>query len=125
MTYQTYTLTLTDLGTYTVSVIAETPEEAARIATSVLHEEATVLPDGMTISDRKTDVAASVAENQPTQMYRVSSTYELDFSMTFPARSRAEAVAAARRLYDESCGPFEFNHDDDRVRPFCAREVPS
>ncbi len=39
--------------------------------------------------------------------------------------TRAEAQQHARRLYEENAGPFEFEHDGDRVGPFHAREVVS
>ena len=36
-----------------------------------------------------------------------------------------EAELHARRLYENNCGPFEFEHTGDDVGPFVAREVAS
>ena len=57
MTAQLYTVTLTDLGTYRVTVAADTPAEAESIAKTVLFEEA-ALPPGMTIVKREVDATA-------------------------------------------------------------------
>ncbi len=47
MTTQLYTVTVTDIGTYRVNVAADTPAEAESISKTVLCEEATTLPLGM------------------------------------------------------------------------------
>lgn len=119
-----YTVTLTDLGTYTVTVAADTPDEAISVAKEVLHEEAFAPSDGLTIVKRETDAIAELAPS-PVQMYRVRATYKLDFSMTVPASSRDEAARHAKRLYAVNMGPFEFQHHGDRVTAFIAEEVLS
>jgi hypothetical protein len=123
--HQLYTVTLTDLGEYTVTVAAANVDEAKRIATSVLHEEATTLPDGLSIVKRQCDATAVLADNPAPRTFDVSATYMLDFSMVVPAANRTEAEQHARRLYEENAGPFEFVHDGDRVGSFHAREVVS
>jgi hypothetical protein len=122
---QLFTVTLTDLGTYRVTVAAGTPAEAQSIAKGILFEEATTLPPGMTIVKREADAIVEPARDLPIRQFRVSGSYSLDFAMTVPAASRDEAERHARRLYEENCGPFEFETGDDRVGPFTAREVAS
>ena len=124
MTASLYTVTLTDLGTYRITVAADTPAEAESIAKEVLCEEALTLPDGLSIVKRETEAVAETAPS-PVQLYRVCATYKLDFSMNIPASSRDEAARHAKRLYAVNCGPFEFQHDGDRVTPFIAEEVVS
>lgn len=125
MSYQSFTVILTDLATYRVNVTASSADEAKRIATTVLHEEATKLPEGMTITKRETDATAEPAEDASLRPYRVHGTYKLDFAMTLPAACARDAEVHARRLYDENCGPYEFEIGDERVGPFTAGEVRS
>ena len=63
--------------------------------------------------------------HQPIRQFQVSGTTTIEFSMVVPASDGAEAERHARRLYEENCGPFEFQMDDERVGPFRAREVVS
>jgi hypothetical protein len=125
MSNKLFTVTLTDLGTYTVTVAAETPAEAQSIAKGILFEEATTLAPGMSIIKREADAIAEPAKDLPIRQFRVTGTHSIVFSMTVPAANRQEAECHARRLYDENCGPFEFEHDDQRTGPFTAREVAS
>jgi hypothetical protein len=125
MTTILYTVTLTDLGTYTVTVAADTPAEAENIAKSVLFEEATNFPAGMRVIKREADAKAEPAVDLPVRQFRVDATYRIDFQLTVPAASREEAQLHARRLYDINCGPFEFDMTDQRVGPFTAEEVLS
>lgn len=122
---QLFTVTLTDLGEYTLTVVAGTISEAERIAKTVLCEEAYSPTDGLVITKRTCEAKAVLAEAQLARSYDVSATYMFDFSMKVPAATRTEAEQHARRLYDENMGPFEFDHDGDRVGPFHAREVVS
>lgn len=118
-----FTVTLADLGEYTVTVAAATPKEAEGIARSILHDEYSRLPEGLKLTKRETQATASVAENQPVTIFSVTATYSLDFSMEIPAHSRSEAETHAKRLYDACMGPFEFSHDGDRVSLFTAHEI--
>lgn len=47
-----YTVTITDLGTFEITVAATDEKEAASIAKAVLYEEATQLPSGTSTSSR-------------------------------------------------------------------------
>jgi hypothetical protein len=125
MSNLSFTVTVTDLATYRLTVAACSTDEAKRIAKTVLYEEATTLPDGMTIITRDTDALAEPAQDVAVRQFRVDGIYRLDFSMTVPAANAREAERHARRLYDENCGPHEFEIGDDRVGPFTAREVVS
>lgn len=117
-----YTVTVTDLGTYRITVAADSTDEAVYIAKEVLCEEATQLPEGVSLIKRDTDAIAELA-SQPVQTYRVRATYELDFSMMVPASTREEAVRHAKRIYAINYGPFEFEHNGDGVSPFYAEAV--
>lgn len=99
--------------------------QASLIAKSMLFEEATKLPDGLTVVKRDCDTVAKPADVQPTSLFDVRATYMLDFSMKVPADTRGQAEAHARRLYEANMGPFEFEHDGDRVSEFRAREAVS
>ena len=122
---QLYTVTLTDLGEYTVTVAAHSADQAARIAKEVLYEEAFTPVQGLVATKRTTEAKAALAETQSPRCYDVSATYMLDFSLQVPASSRSEAEQHAKRLYAVNAGPYEFEHDGDRVGPFTAREVAS
>jgi hypothetical protein len=125
MRNELYTVTLTDLGEYTVTVAACSVDEAQSIAKEVLHEEAYTPAQGLVGIKRTTEAKAILAEPQPTRTFDVSATYMLDFSMKVPASDRSEAQQHAKRLYQANAGPFEFDHDGDRVGLFHAREVAS
>lgn len=125
MSYLNFTVTLTDLATYRVTVAACSADEAKSIAKTVLTEEATTLPDGMSITKRETDATAEPAHDASLRPYRVHATYKLDFAMTVPAATASEAERHARRLYDENCGPYEFEVGDERVGLFTAGELRS
>ena len=70
-------------------------------------------------------VAGSPATDLPVRPDRVTATYCIDFAMTVPVTDRQDAERHARRLYDENCGPYEFEVGDEHVGPFTAREVAS
>lgn len=125
MTTILYSVTLTDLGTYTVTVAADTPSEAESIAKTILFEEAANFPTGMKVVKREADAKAESASDLPVRQFRVGATYKIDFEMTVPAANREEAERHARRLYEENCGPFEFEMTNQRVGPFVAEEVRS
>ena len=125
MTTSLYTVNLIDLGTYAVTVVADTPGEAQSIAKTILYEEATQLPAGMSIVKREAEANAELATDLPVRQFRVGATYKIDFEMTVPAANREEAERHARRLYAKNCGPFDFEMTDQRVGPFVAEEVRS
>lgn len=120
-----YTVTLTDLTTYRVAVAADHPAEAERIAKSVLFEEMTQLPPGTEIVKRETEAVSEVAADQPMRRYRVHGHYALEFALVVPATTAEEAERHAQRLYNDNCGPFEFDHDGGNVTRYVAREIPS
>ena len=125
MSYRIYTVTLTDLGTYTATVCACTEDEARSIARTMLTEEATTPPPELTIVRREVEAKAEIdpaAEGEATR-FDVSATYSLDFELTVLAATPGAAERHARRLYDENYGPFEFDHCGDRVSEFSAREA--
>jgi hypothetical protein len=126
MSLQLYTVTLTDLGEYTATVAADTPAEAESIARTILQDEAMSFPVGLVVVKRETQAAAVVAALQPENRYNVRATYSLDFCIDkVPGFNNYEAEIHAKRIYDESCGPFEFEHCGDNVGTFRAREVVS
>lgn len=125
--YRLYTVTLTDLGTYTATVCACCEDEARRIAKTMLTDEATTLPPELAIVNREVSAAAEinpVAEREATN-FQVSGTYSLDFEVMVPASLPGEAERHVRRLYEENCGPFDFDHCGDRVSALRARGVQS
>ena len=65
MSNHLYTVTLTDLGTYQVTVAAASSSEATNIAKTILAEEATKLPAGMTITGRRLTPRPSRQPNCP------------------------------------------------------------
>jgi hypothetical protein len=125
MSNRIFTVTLTDLGTYTATVCAGDETEARNIAKTMLLEEAITLPPALTIVKRDTEAKAEIdpAEEGSSTTFDVRATYSLDFEMTVLAKTHAEAERHARRLYQENCGPFEFDHCGDRVSEFRAREA--
>lgn len=127
MSYRIYTVTLTDLGTYTATVCACTEDEAHNIARTMLFEEATRLPPELAIVKREAEAKAEIdpAEEGCSTKFDVRATYSLDFEMTVLAKTDDEAERHARRLYQENCGPFDFDHCGDRVSDFDARVAQS
>lgn len=125
MTARLYAVEITDLGTYRLTVAADTPVEAEAVAKETLWEEATTLPAGMKLGQRETKAGAEELATPPVRQFTVSATYSLDFEMTVPAATREEAEKHAARLYRVNCGLFEFNHCGDRVSRFVAEEVVS
>jgi hypothetical protein len=122
-----YTVTLTDLGTYQLTVAADSVTEAQNIAKRVLCEEAQQPTAGLSIVKREVAATAELDEEATANAkpYRAEATYSVDFEMVVPATNRDEAKCHARRLYAENCGPFEFNITDEHIGTFSAWEVPS
>lgn len=127
MSYRLYTVTLADLGTYVATVVACDAREAEGIAKTMLYEEATRLPPELSLVNRETSAQteADPALNGEATRYTVAATYSLDFEVDIPALDPQAAVRHVRRIYQENCGPFEFDQCGDRVDNFKAREVQS
>lgn len=123
MSTQLYTVTLTDLGTYAVTVAADTPADAVDIAKTALTDEATTLPNGMSIAKREIEGVAIPYTDRPTRKYRVVATYSLDVYLTVPGQTASEAELHAKRLYESKPFPWEFETGPDQIRWFSAREV--
>lgn len=127
MSTHLYKVTLTDLGTYTLTVAADSEREAESIAKTVLSEDALNLPADMKVVTREIAATAEVdgAATASASQFLVRSSYAIDFELTVPGHDRAEAARHARRLYDEYYGPFEFTTGEPRLAPFVATEVQS
>ncbi|MGD9828462.1 MAG: hypothetical protein AB7E70_21290 [Hyphomicrobiaceae bacterium] len=125
MSHDLYTVTLTDLGTYTLTVAASTPREAESIAKSVLFEEWTQMPTRMTTVKREAEAKAEPVATPPVREFRVAGSYSIQFEIAVPASTASEAEQHAKRLYAENCGPYEFNTGEETVTWFAAREVQS
>ncbi len=125
MTAQLYTVTVTDLGTYRLTVAAASPKEAMSVAKTVLFEEAAQPPKGVTIVKRGFDATAELSADQPIRRFEVTGTYSLDLSLTVPAATAEEAQRHAQRLYRDEPLPFEHATGEERVRWLHAREVVS
>lgn len=123
MSTQLYQVTLTDLGTYEVTVAADSPKDAAGIAKGVLYEEATQLPPGMRIVKREVEATADPTTEPPVRHYDVHGSYSIDFTIRVPAANAEEAERHARHLYEAEPFPWEHATGEDRVRWHSAREV--
>jgi hypothetical protein len=122
---QLYTVTLTELASYRITVAASSESEAQSVATTVVLDEAAALPPGLTRQTRELSSVVELSQASDARHYRVGATYSVDFEMVVPATSRAEAERHARRLYDDNCGPFDFDSGEPRVGHFNAVEVQS
>lgn len=118
-----FTVTLTDLGTYEVTVAASDPKEAATIATSILYDEATSLPHGMRIVDRKAEAQAEPVTEPPVRQFDVVGSHTYDFLIRVPAANAEEAERHAKRIYGAEPFPWEHTTGEDRIRWHSAREV--
>ncbi len=126
MSTHLYKVTLTDLGTYEITVAADSNTEAESIAKAVLAEEMTRPSDLRNVTREIVAKADPEPISTPeTRQYQVESTYSIEFGMVVPASNRDEASRHAKRLYGQYCGPFEFEIGDESLAPFTAREVQS
>ncbi|MGD9828458.1 MAG: hypothetical protein AB7E70_21310 [Hyphomicrobiaceae bacterium] len=127
MSHDLYTVTLTDLGTYTLTVAASTPREAESIAKSVLFEEWSQMPASMTTVKREAEAEAKAepVATPPVREFRVAGRYSIQFEIAVPAGTASEAEQHAKRLYAENCGPYEFNTGEETVSWYGAREAQS
>lgn len=125
MSTHLYTVTLTDLGTYRVTVAAGDTDEAARIAKAVLLDEAFQGVAGLAIVKREVEAQAQLDElaTAKAKPYQVDSTYRLDFAVEVVGNDRADAERNAKRLVEISGGPFEFFVGDCDYGPWVVQEV--
>ena len=122
---QLFTVTLTDLGEYEITVAAHDASEAEHIAKAVLLDEATKLPPGMRIVKRDAEARAAIKTDAPARLYDVDATYTLRFSIRVPAFTSEEAKRHAQRIYDAEPFPWEHGVCDDAVRWDAPLEVRS
>lgn len=125
MTTQLYTVTLTDLGTYEVTVAANDPKHAGDIAKTILFEHPSDLSEGLTCVKREAEAQAQLATDQPIRQFDVMATYSMEFFIRVPAMSSEDAELQARRIYAEESIPFEYATGEDRVTWRYATEVVS
>lgn len=114
MILQQFTVTLTDLGTYTLKVVAGDERSARSIAVDTLQEAAMPTP-GLAITSRTTDAAAVLDDPQPTRMFKVTATEIHEMEARIPAEDRASAILHAKRIV-HVCGPLDdFDLADCRI----------
>jgi len=114
MSLQQFTVTLTDLGTYTLQVVAGDEKSAQAIAVETLYEAAAPTP-GLSIGNRITDAVAVLDEPQPSRRFKVTVTEAHDMEAVIPAEDRATAILQARRIIG-ACGPLmDFDLADCRI----------
>lgn len=123
MNRQLYTVALTDLGSYEVTVAADTVAEAEFIAKDVLYEEAAKPTPGLKILKREVDAHAEPAAEQPLRSYRVRATYSLEFTIDVPAGNTEDALRHAQRMYGAMPFPWEYDHCEQEVNWYGAQEV--
>ena len=123
---QLYTVTVRDLGTYSLTVAAQSETEAESIAKDVMHEDIDLCGQGIHVLARDLEVEATVDTSETTdhREYLVEGCWEVDFEIPVPATNMAEAKRHAKRLYRESGGPFEFSCEQ-RTYGWQTREVQS
>jgi len=110
---QLYTVTLTDLGTFTADVVANSPEEATAIAKEQLWA-AYRSPAGFKTDKRETDGKAEIAARQPYLMHSVSLWYQVRCAYQVPATTETEAKEHVRRLIELN-GPFDSMSGENRL----------
>lgn len=114
MSMQQYTVTLSDLGVYTLKVVAGDENSAKRIAINTLYESAQPSP-GLSITSRATDAAVSLDCPQPSRTFKVTATEIHEMEAIIPAEDRQTAILQARRIID-ACGPMlDFDIADCRI----------
>lgn len=122
MSLQQYTVTLTDLGTYTLQVVAGDEKSAQAIAVDTLYEAAAPTP-GLSVRNRTTDAVAVLDDPQPSRRFKVTVTEAHDMEAVIPAEDRATAILQARRIIG-ACGPLmDFDLADCRRGEINAVEV--
>lgn len=120
MSIKTFSVTLTDLGSYSVDVAAFDEKQACDIAKQVLHEHAIAPVTGLSIKTRETQAIAVLADPQPVHAYRVRFSQNIQHEMLLPAPDRSQAIQHANWLIANS-GPMEFDMIDERVEGISRR----
>lgn len=114
MNLRQYTVTLTDLATYTVQVAAGDEKSAQSIAIDTLYESAMPTP-GLRIDSRSTEANVVLDDPQPSRLFKVTLTEIHDMEARIPAEDRATAILQARRIIN-ACGPLlDFDLADSRI----------
>lgn len=114
MSLQQYTVTLSDLGVYTLKVVAGDEQSAKNIAIETLYESSQPTP-GLSITSRATDTVVSVDAPQPSRRFKVTANEIHQMEAVIPAEDRSTAVLQARRIIG-SCGPLlDFDLTDSRI----------
>lgn len=114
MTLQQYAVTLSDLGVYTLRVVAGDEQSAKNIAIETLYEAAQPTP-GLSITSRATDAVVSIDEPQPSRRFKVTATEVHQMEAVIPAEDRITAILQARRIIG-ACGPLlDFDLADSRI----------
>lgn len=114
MSLQQYTVTLSDLGVYTLKVVAGDEQSAKNIAIETLYESAQPTP-GLNITSRATDAVTAVDEQQPSRRFKVTATEIHEMEAIIPAEDRSTAILQARRILG-ACGPMlDFDIADCRI----------
>lgn len=114
MNLQQYTVTLTDLGTYTVKVAAVDQKSAESIAIDTLYESAMPTP-GLSISARTTDATVVLDDPQPSRLFKVTVSEVHDMEACIHAEDRATAILHARRNIRASGPMLDFDLADCRL----------
>jgi hypothetical protein len=122
MSIKTFSVTLPDLGSYTVDVAAFDERQACDIAKQVLHEHAFVSVNGLSIKTRETQAIAVLADPQPVHAYRVRFSQSIQHEMQLPATDRSRAIQHANWLIADA-GPMDFDMIDERVEGLFAEVV--
>mgnify|MGYP000935904939 CR=1 FL=1 len=122
---QLFTVKLTDLGEYEVTVAASSVREAECIAKAVLRDEVTQLPAGMRIAAREVQATAELAPDQPVRRFDVPGIYTIEFSIEVPATSAEDAKRHAARIYEQDPCPWDHDVRADNLRWQHAQEVRS
>lgn len=109
-----YTVTLTDLGTYELKVVAGDEASARSIAIDTLYESAEPTT-GLRIVSRTTDALPALDDPQPSRLFKVTATEIHEMEARIPAEDRGTAILQARRIIS-ACGPLlDFDLADSRT----------
>lgn len=117
-----FTVTLDELATYAITVAAQSDDEACRIARLAFSDHKP--PQDFTRNGNEIATAATPC-NDAVRQFTVAAQYRIDFELTVPAADRDMAIRHARRIFDQDPSPWEYDHTDDGVHWFSAREVVS
>lgn len=114
MSLQQYTVTRTDLGTYTVQVVANDEKSAQSIVIDTLHEAVLPTP-GLRIDARSTEAKAHLDNPQPNRVFKVTVSEIHDMEALIPAEDRSTAILQARRIISASGPMLDFDLADCRL----------